>query len=210
MRMDGQGMSERNSSGKIPLVIGITGHLELREKDRDMLREMVKRELEKLRGRCPYTPVVMLCALARGADLLCADAGEEAGIPLRAVLPVEREEYEKDFGEADLARFRHHLDRAEKVYTAADAKEAAENAGRDGGYRRAGIHTAEHSHILLALWDGKEGGPNGTAAVVNAVLRSGWQPRHGTASRCAENAVVIHIQTSRMQGQALTRSVYSP
>ena len=47
-------------SGKIPLVIGITGHLELREKDRDMLRETVKRELEKLRGRCPYTPVVML------------------------------------------------------------------------------------------------------------------------------------------------------
>ena len=88
MRMDGQGMSERNSSGKIPLVIGITGHLELREKDRDMLRETVKRELEKLRGRCPYTPVVMLCALARGADLLCADAAEEAGIPLWAALPM--------------------------------------------------------------------------------------------------------------------------
>ena len=182
---------------KIPLVIGVTGHLDLREEELETLRSAVKRELEKLREKYPHTPAVMLCALARGADLLCADAGEEAGIPLRAVLPMEREEYEKDFGEADLARFRHHLDRAEKVYTAADAKEAAENAGRDGGYRRAGIHTAEHSHILLALWDGKEGGPNGTAAAVNAVLRSGWQPRHGTASRCAENAVVIHIQTSR-------------
>ena len=198
MRMDGQGMSERNSSGKIPLVIGITGHLELREKDRDMLREMVKRELGRLCERCPHTPVVMLCALARGADLLCADAAEEAGIPLWAALPMERAEYEKDFSPEDLARLARHLARAEKVYTAPVSEKAPETESRDFRYRQCGIHIAEHCQILLALWDGGEDRSScGCAAAVNALLEGCWEPERGTASRSAENAVVIHVMTPR-------------
>ncbi|MCR4884593.1 MAG: hypothetical protein K6A68_13555, partial [Clostridiales bacterium] len=76
---------ERN---KIPLIVGVTGHLDLRTEDQEILREKVKQELEKLMDRCPHTPVILLCALARGADLLCAETAEELGIPLRAVLPL--------------------------------------------------------------------------------------------------------------------------
>ena len=101
------------NGNKIPLTVGITGHLNLRENDLEILRAAVKRELDNIRKRCPHTPVILLCSLARGADLLCADCAEEAGIPLRAVLPMEQAEYEKDFSPADLARFRHHLERAE-------------------------------------------------------------------------------------------------
>ena len=63
---------------KIPLTIGITGHLDVRSRDTALLREAVKRELTGIRARCPHTPAVMLCALARGADLLCAEAGGAA------------------------------------------------------------------------------------------------------------------------------------
>ena len=88
-------------------------------------------------------------------------------------LPMEQAEYEKDFPPEDLVRMRRQAERAETVFTAPAAEEEPEAEDRDFRYRQAGIYMAEHSHILLALWDGKEGGPNGTAAAVNAVLCSG-------------------------------------
>ena len=55
---------------KIPLTIGITGHLNPRTGDTPALRDAVKRELTRLRTRCPHTPMVLLCCLAQGSDLL--------------------------------------------------------------------------------------------------------------------------------------------
>ena len=198
MKIGGREMNERNRMGKIPLVIGVTGHLEIRDEDRDVLRETAKSELKRLQERCPHTPVVMLCALARGADLLCADAAEEAGISLWAALPMDRAEYEKDFSPEDLTRLAHHIARAEKMYTAPAAEKAPESQDRDFCYRQCGIHIAEHCQILLALWDGGEDRSGcGCAAAVNALLEGRWEPERGTASRCAENAAVIHVVTPR-------------
>lgn len=183
---------------KIPLTIGITGHLDVRSRDTALLREAVKRELTGIRARCPHTPAVMLCALARGADLLCAEAAEELGIPLRAVLPMEQAEYEKDFGPEDLIRLHRQLDRAEAVIEAPGLEAEKENS-RDACYRRAGIYIAEHSHLLLALWDGKSDNQSacGTAAVVDAALRGAWKPLRGMACRRAENLAVIQVVTPR-------------
>ncbi len=191
------------NGNKIPLTVGITGHLNLRENDLEILRAAVKRELDNIRKRCPHTPVILLCSLARGADLLCADCAEEAGIPLRAVLPMEQAEYEKDFSPADLARFRHHLERAETVFTAPAAEQEPEEDDRDFRYRQAGIYMAEHSHILLALWDGKREGQSrcGSAAAVLAALEGRWQPRTGMACRSADNSAVVHIMTPREDGE---------
>ena len=83
---------------KIPLAVGVTGHIPLREADLAVLRATVRQELERLRASYPHTPLRMLCSLAAGADLLCADAAEELGIPLTAALPAEPGEYEKSFG----------------------------------------------------------------------------------------------------------------
>lgn len=185
------------NEGKIPLIIGVTGHLNPREEDGDLLRETVKREIMKLRERCPHTPAAMLCALARGADLLCAETAEELGISLRAVLPLEQAEYEKDFSPEDLARLHHQLERAETVFTAPAAEEEPAEENRDFRYRQASIYVAEHSHILLALWDGEKGSNAGTGAAVEAALKGAWQPRRGMACRNAENSAVLHIKTPR-------------
>ena len=184
---------------KIPLVIGAAGHLRLRPEDTEILRDAVKRELTKLRDRFPHTPLVLLCCLAAGADLLCAEAAEEAGIPLRAALPMEQAEYEKDFSTEDLARFRRQTARAETVFAVPAAEEEPETESRDFRYRQAGIYTAEHSHILLALWDGKteEQGGCGTAAAVAAALNGEWRPRRGMACRNADNAAVLHVTAPR-------------
>lgn len=179
---------------KIPLVIGITGHLDPRMRDTLALRDAVKRELTRLRARCPHTPMVMLCSLARGADLLCAEAAEEVGVSLRAVLPMEQAEYEKDFEPKDLARLRWQLERARAVITV-----PAETEDRDARFRQAGLYIVEHSHILLALWDGKTENQSdcGAAAMVDAALRGAWKPPRGMACRRAENLTVIHIRTPR-------------
>ena len=188
-------MSERIQ--KIPLTIGVTGHLNLREADRALLYETAKQELTKIRERCPHTPVVLLSALARGADLLCAEAAEELGIPLRGVFPMEPAEYEKDFGPEDLARMRHQTKLAEAVFTAPAAEAEPAETDRDFRYRQAGIYMAEHSHILLALWDGKAGTDVGTGGAVRAALEGAWQPCRGMACRNAENIAVVHVLTPR-------------
>jgi hypothetical protein len=189
---------------KIPLTIGVTGHLNPRAEDLETLRGTVKRELEKIRDSVPHTPLVMLCALARGADLLCADVAEELEISVRAVLPLEPEVYGQEFSKEDRARFYHHLERAETVFTAPAAEDEPEEDNRDFRYRQAGIYLAEHSHILLALWDGRTEGQSscGTAAVMEAAL-TGWrQPRKGMACRNPENLSILHIKTPRAGDEA--------
>ena len=191
-------MNERN---RIPLTVGVTGHIGLREQDRDILYRGVKSELAQLREKYPHTPVKLLCSLAAGADLLCADAAEELDIPLTAVLPLAVDNYRRDFGEADLAKLNHHLERAEAVFTAPAAEAELAEPNRDFLYRQAGIYIAEHSHVLLALWDGQpdESGC-GTAAAVRFALEGDWQPVREMPVRSAENILVIHILTPRQEG----------
>ena len=91
-----------NEKNRIPLLVGVTGLIDLREENRDTLYRAVTDELKKLRETYPHTPLKMLNSLAAGADLLCADAAEELGIPVTAALPMETDEYEKDFDAKEL------------------------------------------------------------------------------------------------------------
>ena len=186
------------NENRIPLLIGVTGHIELREADRETLQRAVTSELQKLREKYPHTPLKMLNSLAAGADLLCADAAEQTGIPVTAVLPMETAEYEKDFSPQELEHFQHHLERAESVFVA-PAAETETGDSREFGYRQAGIYVVEHAHLLLALWDGKENpaARAGTAATVNFALKGNWEPEQGIPVSSAGNTAVIHILTPR-------------
>ena len=104
------------SEKKIPIIVGVTGHRRLRQQDLPALRETVRSLLLSLRERCPHSPLVLLCSLAEGADLLCADAAEELGIPLYAALPLPREEYEKDFSPEGKRSLDKHCARAEQLF----------------------------------------------------------------------------------------------
>ena len=183
---------------KIPLTVGVTGHIDLREQDRDTLYRAVKDELNSLREKYPHTPVRMLNSLAAGADQLCADAAEDLGIPVTAVLPMEADEYALDFDESGAAALRRRLERADRVFAAPAAEPAPPEENRDFRYRQAGIFIAEHSHALIALWDGREDTSGcGTAAAVRITLEGDWQPEAEMPVRSAENSLVIQIRTPR-------------
>ena len=71
-------MIERDA---IPLVVGVTGHRNIRAQDRDTLYAAVAGELARLQSRCPHSQLILLNSLAEGADLLCAQAAADLGIP---------------------------------------------------------------------------------------------------------------------------------
>ena len=186
----------------IPIVVGVTGHRDIRPEDRDILSEAVKTELRALRDRCPHSGIVMLNSLAAGADQLCAAAALELSVPLIAVLPMDRAEYEKDFSGDDLAAFRTLLDAAEDCFIAPETEAAPSAPDRDFAYRQAGIYVASRAHVLLALWDGTDAPASncGTAEAVRFALDSAYEPKHTIP--LGGSCPVLHIRTPRRDGDA--------
>ena len=159
---------------KIPVVVGVTGHRNIVEEDKPALKEQVIAALKEIQALCKSkvkggedTPVVMLNAFAEGADILCAEAAFELGIDVYAVFPCEVQRYRKSFeNPEELKKFDGYC---KKVKNSGDfiiapdiEKDKAwmqkEDKISDSSYeyRQLGIYMAEHSHILIALWDGKE------------------------------------------------------
>src|ERR1700722_8252716 len=58
--------------GPLPLILGVTGHRDLRDEDIPRLTELVLAEYSELRTLYPSTPITLLSALADGADRLLA------------------------------------------------------------------------------------------------------------------------------------------
>lgn len=181
----------------IPIVVGVTGHRDLRKKDIPRLLELVRVELKMLITEYPHSPLVMLNSLAAGADLLCAEVAVSLGIVLKCPIPMAAEEYRQDHEGADLDRYEAVLKRAADVFVAPDTESAPAESNRDYHYRQAGIYVAAHSHVLLALWDGTPAKPGGcgTAEAVCFMLKG----RYG-CENCfiaANDGAVIHISTPR-------------
>ena len=189
-------------AGRIPIVVGVTGHRALRPEDRETLLGAVERELTKLREKVPHSPLLLLTSLAEGADLLCADAARALGIPVAVALPMAAEDYAAPFPEEEKRRFEDHCREAESVFVVPSSEEAPETPDRDWYYRQAGIYVSTHCHLLLALWDGGSAREQGcgTAEAVSFALGGAYRPRRGMPLRGAENTAVLHIWAPRAAG----------
>lgn len=181
----------------IPIVVGVTGHRDIRPEDCDVLYSVVKQELTALQNRCPHSEIVMINSLAAGADQLCAEAALALSVPLIAVLPMEQTVYEADFSGKDLARLRTLCRAARACFVAPETEAAPSAPDRDFAYRQAGVYVASHAHVLLALWDGTELSASdcGTAAIVRCALNGTFTPQYSIPlGGCCP---VLHIQTPR-------------
>jgi hypothetical protein len=158
--------------GRIPIVVGVTGHRALGEKQ-GLIANTIAGECRALRSRYPHSPFLVLSGLAEGADRLVAEiAVRELGAKLCAVLPLPPESYLDDFAaEASWAVFHKLLGEAVRrvdVYELAGAdKWDSPGPGRDRQYARQGAWIAERAQIMFAVWDGLPSrGVGGTADVV--------------------------------------------
>jgi hypothetical protein len=83
----------------LTLVVGVTGHRDLRDQDIPELERTVATVIAQLRGDYldNETPLVLLSALAEGADRLAARIALAQGERLVAPMPMPIDEYRNDF-----------------------------------------------------------------------------------------------------------------
>ena len=147
-----------------PLVIGVTGHRDLRPQDLDPLEKKVKHIFTGLRDLFPFTPFLVLSPLAEGADRLVARVAllPEVGARLVSPLPMPKRLYEQDFETPEsLDEFHQLLERADSWFElplveGEEASIAQQGPARDKRYEQVGLYITRQSQILIALWDGVE------------------------------------------------------
>jgi hypothetical protein len=193
----------------IPLVIGVTGHRDLRREDLPGLERVVRRVLLRLGKQYPNTPLLVLSPLAEGADRLVARVARKAEVALIVPLPMRSELYELDFAdEASRAEFKDLLGYAESSFTLPPAGAISEkelrshSEVRDRQYEQVGAYIVRHSQILLALWDGKDSSlVGGTSRIVKFQIEGVPEPYAPPRNFFDEvdSGPVYHVVTPRLK-----------
>ena len=168
----------------MPLVIGACGHRDVPHRDRHALIQIAHDTLRSLMTDHVGMPLIVLSALADGADRIVA----RAALRLRAThphdvrlivpLPMHRDVYARDFHTpASLDEFWNLLDEADDWFeldlvednTAESIQFSSDH--RDRQYQAVGEYVARHCQILLALWDGEcKDTIGGTSSIVRFKL----------------------------------------
>jgi hypothetical protein len=195
----------------LPLVIGVTGHRDLRRADFPVYRRLVSELFGALRQQYPGTPLRVISALAEGADRLVAEVGLESGCELIAALPLEAGEYERDFPDS-IAEFRSLLARipSEQVFAVPLAEGSTGQSVRETSvhrelqYAQVGDFIALHSHLLVALWDGADSvADGGTADVVGMKLEGSHTYRQiGDGALDTQDSGPVYHIIARREGDA--------
>jgi len=172
----------------VPIVLGIVGHRRILDGQREALRASVSSILRDFRKAYPRTPLIVLTALAEGADQIAAEAALAVeGTFVRAPLPFAPDVYrastsfdsdeEGEEGRQTLDRLLRNKARVESfvVSLPGDLARELEQAGplrvateehdealrvlRHACYANAGGYITRHCHLLIALWDGHAADP---------------------------------------------------
>jgi hypothetical protein len=154
-------VTSTRSRGPAKLRIGVTGHRVLAEVER--VQAGVEAAIAVIETSFPGMPLVVVSALAEGADRLVAKALlARPDSRLRAVLPLPRLEYLDDFASPESkAEFVALLARADEVV------ELQARTVRDEAYAAANDRLLGEIDVLIAVWDGLAAqGGGGTAEVV--------------------------------------------
>ncbi len=151
-----------NHAQNIPLIFAVTGHRDIQEAK--SVKSSVTSLLSKYKKTYENTPLILLSALADGADTLVAEVARELDIELHVVLPYEKEKYLNTI--ADSNKFDGLVSYAKRVITLDCQKD--DKGKHTHCYQELGEYIADKSNILLALWDGvEEDAKNGgTASIV--------------------------------------------
>jgi hypothetical protein len=195
----------------IPLVIGVTGHRDLVPEECAIIKERVKNFFLQLQQDYPQLPLLIMTPLAEGADRLAAEVAHELDIPTVILLPMPRQIYQSDFRGDSLIEFHSLMEHSEVVelplLPGVDRDQVA-NPGRDRDrqYARLGAYLAAHSHILLAIWDGKpSSAPGGTGHVIqfhlNDVIDLLAEGQHRSPIDFSEDEsdLIYHVVCSRRE-----------
>src|SRR2546423_361716 len=110
-------MKSEQSRGPLPLLIGVTGHRNLRGEDIPALEQEVRQVFQELQKRYPHTSLTLISPLAEGADRLVARVAAPLGVRLHVLFPMPRSLYLSDFtSEASRGQLEQLLAQAEQIF----------------------------------------------------------------------------------------------
>lgn len=210
-----------NTSELTPLLFGVSGHIDLFEEHKQLLRATIREQLRQYLEKYPHTPIIMLSPLAAGADQIAAEAAIElrdSGQPVKLYVPLPMAEasYLELFQEEQSRASYYSLrDKADYVYV---LDEPAISAGMtlqpEDYYGQVSDHITKYCHVLLALWDGVERDDlkAGTSYSVRN-MRYGIESEIAGANKLLDpvtSGIVIHIRTPRKSNGSVNDKIAEP
>ena len=162
-------------SGKIPITIGIVGHLDAITTQEHKLK--IEQLFKDLASAYPNSPLYLFSSLAEGADRFVAEifldlkrTNDEYKEKFELIVPMpfEDEEYKADFDEKSDREFNNLLKQSKRKFCVACNQKKTDRAQY---YLETGKFVADSSLILIALWDGQEGKKGGTADIVRYKIK---------------------------------------
>ncbi len=199
-----------NPPDRVSLVIGVTGHRDLVSTEIPAITLQVERFFDTLAAEFDL-PIMVLTPLAEGADRLVSDVARSRGYDVVNLLPMPAPIYELDFEGESLDEFAAHKRAGEVIELPLVDGSSVEDLAhpglaRDLQYAQLGVYLAAHSHILLAVWDGKPSqATGGTAQVIEfhqrdiVELLAEHQQRSHLDFADDESDLVFHIVASRTE-----------
>lgn len=156
----------------IPFIFGVTGHRDLRDEDIEKLEESVHTLFKKCQTAYPHTELIVISALAEGADMLVARIAKELGVTLHVLLPYQEEAYMDSFdNKENIKAFQEFKAYASKI----EINSCVDTYGHETCYQQLGERIADMSNILLALWDGVDNGKSGGTSAIVKYQRTGFE-----------------------------------
>ena len=191
---------DHEPTGQSPcFIFGVSGHRDLVPSNAEELRAQIGIVFDRFRLAYPNLDYELLSPLAEGADRAAAEVALNCGIRLMVPLPMEQDEYERDFATSEsLTEFRQLLARADSHLEISD--KGSERSDRPQKYAAVGDYIARRSNVLILLWDGRDNEKIGGTSWVKK-RRDYWIAR----SKSGENppppfgyAGTIHIRIPRL------------
>lgn len=192
----------------IPLMISVTGHREIAESQKSVVRQAVQDLLRSLRMKYPNTPLVILSPLAAGVDAWVAEAALElpdVPVELCAVLPwpkdVEDQIASGDgsrWGAGLISRATQKLQLPLPMDVTVDELRNEPNK-REARFDAVGRYIARHGQILLAVWNGCSSDGSHSAKVIEYHSKGAASPLgpQVTPLDRPELSAVYHIPIAR-------------
>lgn len=151
--------------------IGVTGHRDLKESCIEFYKQEVSKLLTKIKQE--HQNVLVLSAIADGADRVVVHEVIKLDIPYKVILPMDKDLYEMDFDKDSKLEFNNLFGNAIEIITLPLQKDNTKklisqyNQFRDMQYESAGHYIADNCNTLIALWDKKYNGlTGGTGEIV--------------------------------------------
>jgi len=157
-------------SERIPITVGVVGHLDVITTDRQ--KGQIVNLFRELAAEYPNSPIHLFSSIAEGADRFVAEIflnmkwendNYRDRFELIVPMPFEPEKYKDDFDDFSDIEFDALLKQAKRSFI---VEPDEIDADRPDQYLKTGKLVADSSLILIALWDGKMGKKGGTADIV--------------------------------------------